>query len=112
MHGSHWLKRTGGKAVILAAAAMAAAMPAFAADHAVTIKGFAFQPAKLNVAVGDTVTFTNGDGAPHTATADDGSFNTGTIKGGGKATVTVSAAGSHAYHCNFHGSMHGTVSAQ
>lgn len=112
MHGSHWLKRTSGKAFILAAAAMVVAMPAFAADHAVTIKGFAFRPAQLKVAVGDTVTFTNGDGAPHTATADDGSFNTGTIKGGGKATVTVSAAGAHAYHCKFHGSMHGTVSAQ
>ncbi|MFZ2102208.1 MAG: cupredoxin domain-containing protein [Oricola sp.] len=98
--------------MLLAAAAMVAGMPAFAADHAVMIKDFAFQPAKLNVAVGDTVTFTNGDSAPHTGTADDGSFNTGTINSGGKATVTISAAGDHAYHCNFHGSMKGSVAAK
>mgnify|MGYP000566124347 CR=1 FL=1 len=94
---------------IMAATVMAAA-PAMAADHAVTIKGFAFSPATLTVAAGDTVTFTNEDGAPHTATAADGSFDTGRIDGGGSATVTV-GGGDHAYKCNFHSSMKGTISA-
>jgi plastocyanin len=48
---------------------------AFAADHAVSISGMKFNPANLEVAAGDTVTFTNQDSAPHTATANDGSFD-------------------------------------
>ncbi|MAZ15989.1 MAG: copper-binding protein [Ahrensia sp.] len=96
--------------MILAAAVMAAA-PAMAADHAVTIKGFAFSPATLTVAAGDTVTFTNEDSAPHTATAGDGSFDTGRLNKGASATVTIAGAGNHAYKCNFHASMKGTISA-
>lgn len=96
--------------MILTAAVMAA-VPAMAADHAVTIKGFAFSPATLAVAPGDTVTFTNEDSAPHTATAADGSFDTGRLNKGGSATVTIGGAGDHAYKCNFHASMKGTISA-
>ena len=96
--------------MILAAAVMAAA-PAMAADHAVTIKGVAFSPATLTVAAGDTVTFTNEDSAPHTATAGDGSFDTGRLNKGASATVTIAGAGNHAYKCNFHASMKGTISA-
>ena len=45
-----------------------------AATHTVTIRNFAFEPATLTVAAGDTVTFTNADGAPHTATRIFGSL--------------------------------------
>lgn len=82
-----------------------------AATHAVTIEGFAFSPADLNVAVGDTITFTNNDGAPHTATALDGSFDTGRLNRGESAEITITSAGSHAYKCNFHPSMTGTITA-
>ncbi len=74
-----------------------------------TIAEFAFGPAELSVAAGTTVTFVNNDSAPHTATADDGSFDTGTIEPGASATVTVDAAGSFAYHCNFHPNMTATL---
>lgn len=70
-----------------------------------------FSPASLSVAPGDTVTFTNMDGAPHTATADDGSFDTGRLNKGQSATVTVEA-GEHTYKCVFHPSMKGSVSAE
>ena len=53
---------------------LAFAMPAYAANHAVQIKGMKFNPAKISVAVGDTITFTNADLMTHTATALDGSF--------------------------------------
>ena len=66
---------------------------------------------KLTVAAGDTVTFTNEDSAPHTATAGDGSFDTGRLNKGASATVTIAGAGNHAYKCNFHASMKGTISA-
>ena len=40
------------------------------ARHAVAIHRFAFEPATLTISRGDTVTWTNRDTAPHTATAD------------------------------------------
>jgi len=99
------------KILPLAATALAfATIGAFAADHSVSITGFKFVPASLNVAVGDTVTFTNNDGAPHTATGSG--FNTGTLRKGQSKAVTISSAGTFAYKCNFHPSMTGTIVAQ
>ena len=100
------------KKLVAAALLFAAfAAPAFAAEHAVTIKGMKFDPPALEVAAGDTITFTNEDGAPHTATADDGAFDTGRLNKGESATVTVSDSGEHAYKCLVHPSMKGTVTA-
>jgi plastocyanin len=98
--------------LILAVTLAAFAFPALAADHAVEIKGMKFNPAKLDVAVGDTVTFTNADGAPHTGTALDGSFDTGRLNKGQSGTVTISAAGTHDYKCAIHTSMKGQVTAK
>ena len=36
-----------------------------AAEHVVSIQGFSFNPATLEVALGDTIVFTNNDRAPH-----------------------------------------------
>jgi plastocyanin len=85
------------------------AQPARAADHSVTIKNMKFDPAELTVAAGDTVTFTNADGAPHTATADDGNFDTGKLTKGQSASLIFASAGVFAYHCNIHRSMKATV---
>ncbi len=93
----------------LGAALPLIAGPARAADHAVTIKNMKFDPAELTVAAGDSVTFTNADGAPHTATADDGSFDTGTLKKGDSVSITFAAAGVFAYHCAIHRSMKAVV---
>jgi plastocyanin len=98
----------------LAAAAVSAllAVPALAADHAVAIKNFKFVPASIEVAAGDTITFTNEDSAPHTATANDGSFDTGNLDKDQSATVTIAAAGSFDYICEYHPMMKGTVTAK
>jgi plastocyanin len=85
---------------------------AFAADHAVSISGMKFSPANLEVAAGDTVTFTNEDSAPHTATANDGSFDTGRLSKGQSATVTIAAAGTFDYICKIHPSMKGQIVAK
>lgn len=71
----------------------------------VTIKDFAFAPATLTVAVGDTVTWTNNDSAIHTVTADDGSFDSGDLAQGDTFTQTFDTAGTFAYHCAMHPSM-------
>lgn len=79
---------------------------------AVDIKNFAFAPPTLNVTQGATVTFTNDDQAPHTATADNKSFDTGTLNPGDTKTVTFKAPGTVAYTCAIHPFMHGTIVVQ
>jgi len=98
--------------IALTLAMLALALPAHAAGHAVQIKGMKFNPAKLEVAVGDTITFTNGDSRRHTATALDGSFDTGRLATGKSATVRIAAAGKHDFKCMVHPSMKGTVTAK
>ncbi len=97
---------------MLVLALLAFAMPAYAANHAVQIKGMKFHPAKISVAAGDTITFTNADPMTHTATAEDGSFDTGNLATGKSAKVKISAAGAHPFHCAIHRSMKGTVTAK
>jgi plastocyanin len=96
----------------LAAAASLPALTATAAtNHNVTIQAMKFAPADLKVALGDTVTFTNMDNAPHTGTARDGSFETGRLSRNQSAKVTIAAAGDHAYFCKVHPSMKGVIRA-
>ncbi|RAZ75113.1 cupredoxin domain-containing protein [Mesorhizobium atlanticum] len=97
---------------MLVLALLALAMPAYAANHAVQIKGMKFNPSKVSVAVGDTITFTNADPMTHTATAGDGSFDTGQLAKGKSAKVKITKAGAHPFHCAIHSSMTGTVTAK
>ncbi len=74
-----------------------------------TISDFVFRPSAITVHVGDTISWTNEDAAPHTATADDGSFDTGTLDRDGSGGHTFTRAGTFAYRCTIHPSMRGTV---
>ncbi|MGV8831762.1 MAG: cupredoxin domain-containing protein [Devosia sp.] len=94
------------------ALALSFATPAFAADHLVEIQGMKFSVPALEVAIGDTVTFTNADAAPHTATAKDGTFDTGRLAKGESATVTISEAGSFDYFCVVHPMMKANITAE
>ena len=75
----------------------------------VDIKDFAYAPGTISVGVGASVTWTNSDGVPHTATARDQTFTTGLIQPGGSATVTFSAVGTFQYYCDPHRQMVGAV---
>jgi len=75
----------------------------------VSIEGFAFNPANITATVGQTVTFTNGDSAPHTATLDDGSCTTPNIANGASDGLLFTAAGTYPFHCNVHPNMKGTI---
>lgn len=97
---------------LLASAALPAgltAAPARAASHQVTIEGFAFSPAALTIAAGDTVVFANADSAPHTATDANGAFDTGRLNRGESVALTFSAPGTYSYFCMFHRRMTGTI---
>ena len=90
-------------------AASPAASPSAGSAASVTIKDFAFAPPELSIDAGSTVTWTNEDSTPHTATAEDGSFDTGRIDPGSSASHTFDTPGSYPYICAFHPTMHGTV---
>lgn len=80
-----------------------------AATHEVSISGFAFNPATLNVAIGDTVTWTNEDTASHTATSSSGAFDSGNLANGATFSHTFATAGIFAYSCAIHPNMTGSV---
>ena len=75
----------------------------------VEIADFAFSPDPLEIAVGETVTWTNQDGAPHTATADDGAFDSGRLAQGESFSFTFDEPGTYTYFCEIHPKMTGTI---
>jgi plastocyanin len=75
-----------------------------AAGEQVSVSGFAFQPETLTIDQGATVTWSNSDDVPHTATAEDGSFNV-SLSAGGSGSHTFDESGSFAYACTIHPPM-------
>ncbi len=78
-----------------------------AATQAVTVAQYAFAPASLTVHVGDTITWTNHDQAPHdvTTTAGPISVHSPTLTTGQSWTYTFTQPGSYAYICSIHPDM-------
>jgi len=88
-----------------------------AAVDKVDIKDFKFVPAAVSVPVGTTITWTNGDTAPHTATSGDspspdGLFDTGIFKQGQSRKIKLSKAGTFDYYCELHAFMQATVTVK
>ncbi len=75
----------------------------------VTIKNFAFRPAKLTVATGTKLQVTNADGAAHTFSARNDSFSSPILEPGTRATITLGRTGTFAFFCKIHANMTGTV---
>lgn len=69
--------------------------------------GFAFSPATLEVAVGDTVTFINEDSSPHIVKIDGRELESQSQ--GDSVTWTAEKSGSFPYVCTIHPSMTGTI---
>ena len=77
--------------------------------NVIVIKNFSFQPARLTVASGTTVTVTNADRVAHTFSSRDGSFDLGEIGAGSIATIVLKQSGTFKYSCQIHPSMTGTL---
>ncbi len=77
----------------------------FARNHQIGIKNLKFSPSKVEISIGDTITWTNHDIAPHTATANDKSWDTGKLNRGISKTITVTEEFSLNYYCRFHPNM-------
>ena len=80
----------------------------------IVISNFAFSPADLSVAAGQTVTVVNNDSTTHTLTATTGkAFDTGDLAPGKTATFTApTTPGTYSYICTIHQFMHGTLTVR
>ena len=78
-----------------------------------SIEGFAFAPQDLTVEVGQEITWTNSDSAPHTVTAASGAdFDSGTMEQGATYSWKATKAGTVEYFCAVHPSMTGTITVK
>ena len=75
----------------------------------IQMKNFAFDPPAIAVSVGQTLTWTNNDVVPHTATADEKFWDSGQMAPGLTYTVTVTKPGTYDYRCSIHPFMHAKV---
>jgi plastocyanin len=75
----------------------------------VLIKGMAFNPSVITVTAGTTITWTNKDGMPHTATSTTGLFDSGSINTLGTYSHMFSTPGTYPYICTYHTTMTATV---
>jgi plastocyanin len=79
----------------------------------VDIKDFAYNPNLVEIPVGATITWTNGDAAPHTATAlERAVLQSGTLQPGDSFSQTFTEPGTLDYFCEFHPNMKGTIIVQ
>lgn len=85
---------------------------ATAADVAVTIQSFKFNPDPITVPVGTTVTWTNQDSSGHTATSDSGVFSSPMLSKGQSFSFTFRQPGEYTYFCDPHPFMKGKVIVQ
>jgi plastocyanin len=79
--------------------------------HRVEITAMRFEPALIQVAVGDTVRWTNVDLVPHTATSREGTFDSGDLPPGSFWAVVVAHGGILDYTCRYHPVMKGSIVA-
>jgi plastocyanin len=77
--------------------------------NAATLGDRAYAPDVVNVAVGDTVTWTNTDSISHTSTSDATGWDSGIVAPGREFSFAFQSAGTFRYHCTIHPGMIGTV---
>jgi len=75
----------------------------------VTIDNFVFEPARLTVKAGTSVTWTNHDDIPHTVAAKDRAFKSKVMDTDESYSFTFATPGKYTYFCSLHPHMTGTI---
>jgi len=75
----------------------------------VTIDNFVFEPARVTVKAGTTVTWTNRDDIPHTVAAKERLFKSKVMDTDESYSFTFSTPGEYTYFCSLHPHMTGTI---
>jgi plastocyanin len=97
-------------AAMLQLAVLAAiAIPAGAADVEVKIDNFTFNPARVTVKAGTTVTWDNEDDIPHTVASSSKLFKSKALDTADKYSFTFTTPGVFEYFCSLHPHMTGTI---
>ncbi|HKD41226.1 MAG TPA: cupredoxin family copper-binding protein [Myxococcaceae bacterium] len=102
---------------ILSAAALAAALGAppvqpAGKPHTVTIEGMKFAPERIEVAVGDTITWINKDFLPHSVTAPAARLESGDLASNQSWKFSARKKGEIDYICRLHPVMRGVIVAK
>ena len=86
--------------------------PARAADATVTIDNFTFEPQRLTVTAGTTVTWANQDDIPHTVASDTKLFKSKALDTDDKFSFKFDKPGTYEYFCSIHPKMTARVIVQ
>jgi amicyanin len=97
-----------------AGAALACALAPLAAQTktagaTVQIDNFTFEPARLTVKAGTTVTWTNRDDIPHAVASNDRAFKSKVLDTDETYSFTFTTPGEYSYFCSLHPHMTGTI---
>jgi len=91
--------------------ALLAAAPAFA-DATVTIKNFDYSPMDITIKAGETVTWKNLDGEPHTVVSTDGAFRSKALDENDSFSFKFDKPGTYKYICSIHPQMKATITVK
>lgn len=75
----------------------------------VSIANFTFTPAEITIAAGESITWTNDDGAPHGLAYEDGTKGTDLLLPGASFSRQFDRPGTYDYSCAVHPYMTGRV---
>jgi plastocyanin len=92
--------------------AMAAPAPAWAAETEVKIDNFTFNPPRLTVKAGTTVTWLNEDDIPHTVASSTKLFKSKALDTDDTFSFTFATPGVYAYFCSLHPHMTATITVE
>jgi plastocyanin len=95
--------------VFALAASVAHAAGAAAGGAKVSIVDFTFSPEEITIAPGESVTWTNDDGAPHGLEYRDGAPGVNPLLPGSAFTRSFDKPGTYEYNCSVHPYMTGRV---
>jgi amicyanin len=85
---------------------------AASADAKVQISQMRFNPPNLTIKAGDTVTWTQADGMPHTVTSRDGDLASPTLYQNSQFSFTFDEPGTYDYICSLHPNMTGRITVE
>lgn len=91
---------------------LAGSSDAVAGTYFVVIEQMRFDPPTLTVQRGDRVVWVNRDLFPHTASAVSKTFDSLSIAPNASWSYLAGQPGSYPYRCNFHPTMHGTLTVR
>jgi amicyanin len=95
--------------LLLSAISSSAILGADSPKKAVSIKDMKFQPATLEIKVGETVVWTNNDDRDHTVVGPKDTFKSDNLRPGSAYSYQFTKAGTFDYTCTYHPRMKGTI---